>query len=84
MEEEEAIKVTREKLGSLLKRYRYAISHELYQGEEEHERRREEDPGIKELLAVAKAAKLDLKKSKLIAEEIQEKTQPLLKMSIQN
>lgn len=42
------------------------------------------DPGIKELLAVAKAAKLDLKKSKLIAEEIQEKTQPLLKMSIQN
>lgn len=42
LEEEEAIKVTREKLGSLLKRYRYAISHELYQGEEEHERRREE------------------------------------------
>lgn len=42
LEEEEAIEATREKLASLLKRYRYAISHELYQGAEEHERRREE------------------------------------------
>lgn len=42
------------------------------------------DPGMKELLAVAKSAKLDLRKSKLIAEEIQEKTIPLLKMSTGN
>ena len=39
---------------------------------------------MKELLAVAKSAKLDLRKSKLIAEEIQEKTIPLLKMSTGN
>lgn len=42
LEEEEAIETTREKLGSLLKQYRYAMFHDLYQGEEEHAKRKEE------------------------------------------